>query len=285
MTDDTAPVTSLEALYDTTVGIDLPLPPALADFYGAFRLPAPADRPHLYANFVTSLDGVVSLGEPGTGGKDISGDSREDRAVMGLLRAAADIVVVGSGTLRSVPRHVWTAEAIYAPFGDAYRRLREALGRREPPLTVVVTSTGDVDPTLPVFTAGRAPAVVVTTPAGARALAARGGRLDVRVTEVTSAEGILDAVAPAAGARVLLECGPRLMAAFLDARRVDELFLTLAPEIAGRAPGTARESFVAGAVFLPDRPFWGDLRGVKRSGSFLFLRYGLPAKSDAALLR
>ena len=268
----------LEALYDVTAGVDLPLAPELARFYGVLRLPVPDDRPYVLANFVSSLDGVVSLGTPGTGGKDISGGSREDRAVMGLLRAAADVVVVGAGTLRSVPRHVWTPEAIFAPLGEAYRTLRAEMGHRDPPLTVLVTQTGDVDPSLPLFSSGRSPAAVVTTPAGAAVLARRGGStLDVRVTEVTDAAGILSCVAPKARGRVLLECGPRLMAPFLEARRVDELFLTLAPQIAGRAPQQPRDGFVAGAVFLPDRPLWGEVRSVKRCGSSLFLRYQLPA--------
>src|SRR5687768_5894445 len=144
----------LAGLDDHTTGPELPLPAELAAFYGALRLPAPPDRPYLFANFVSTLDGVVSLGEPGTGGDEISGGSRQDRAAMGLLRAAADMVIVGAGTLRAFPRHLWTAEAIYAPYAGAFARLHTALGRSEPPITFVVSAGGDLDPALPVFTAG-----------------------------------------------------------------------------------------------------------------------------------
>lgn len=96
----------LRGLDDQTAGPELPLPAELATFYGSLRLEPPPDRPYLFANFVSSLDGVVALGEPGTGGDEISGGSREDRAVMGLLRAAADMVIVGAGTLRAFPRHL-----------------------------------------------------------------------------------------------------------------------------------------------------------------------------------
>ena len=57
-------------------------------------MPRHAARPHVIGNFVTSLDGVVSLGIPGkAGGGEISGFNPHDRMVMGLLRAAADAVV------------------------------------------------------------------------------------------------------------------------------------------------------------------------------------------------
>jgi riboflavin biosynthesis pyrimidine reductase len=201
---------------------------------------------------------------------------------MGLLRAAADVVIVGAGTLRSVPRHVWTAPAIYAPMAEPYARLRAALGRGDAPLTVRVSASGDLDPTLPVFSRGAGPVTVVTTPAGAGALATRGARaLDVRVVHrpgPLAAADILEALNVGSDARILLECGPRLLDAFLAAHRVDDLFLTLAPQVAGRAPGAAREAFAAGTLFLPDRPLWGELVNVKSAGSFLFLRYRFAAK-------
>ena len=68
-------------------------------------MPRHATRPHVIGNFVTSLDGVVSLGIPGkAGGGEISGFNPHDRMVMGVLRAAADAVVVGAGTLRASSR-------------------------------------------------------------------------------------------------------------------------------------------------------------------------------------
>jgi riboflavin biosynthesis pyrimidine reductase len=270
----------LEPLLDTATGSEMPLPDVLARFYGSLRLRAAGDHPHLFGNFVSSLDGVVALGEPGTGGDEISGKSREDHAVMGLLRAVADVIVVGAGTLRAFPQHVWTPEAIYAPGAEAYAELRRALGKKEPPLTVMVTAQGNLDPTLPVFASGRAPCLVVTTGRGARALAERGMPVEIRVagdgTRLRAGE-ILEALRLAAGTRVLLECGPHLMANFFEEGKVDELFLTLAPQVAGRSPEAPRDGFVAGALLLPDHPTWGDLQSVRRCGSLLFLRYQFPA--------
>src|SRR5688572_3516414 len=94
-------LTPFETLYDTSEGRELPLPAGLQGLYGSLHFPVRQDRPYVIANMVTSLDGVVTLGIPGkAGGKEISGSNMHDRALMGLLRAAADAVVVGAGTLR-----------------------------------------------------------------------------------------------------------------------------------------------------------------------------------------
>src|SRR5215208_3029053 len=137
----------LETLFDVTRGTDLSLPGELAAVYGDLRFPAHPGRPHVFGNFVATLDGVVSLGVPGkAGGGEISGFNPHDRMVMGLLRAVADAVVIGAGTFRaSSPDHLWTADYIYPPLADAYRELRAALGKSEPPLNVIVSGSGDVD--------------------------------------------------------------------------------------------------------------------------------------------
>jgi riboflavin biosynthesis pyrimidine reductase len=269
---------ALETLYDAAAGALVPLPAELAALYGPLRLAAPADRPHVTSNFVSTMDGVVSLGEPGTGSDEITGGGiPEDRFVMGLLRAVADVIIVGAGTLRAFPQQVWTPEAIYKPFTEAFARLRRAMGKTAPPLTVLVTATGDLDLSLPVFSSATAPAIVVTTAAGARALARPAGS-PVRVVAAgpgpaLAAAEILKAVNAAPASQVLLECGPRLMGRFLADRAVDELFLTVAPQVAGRAPASARQGLAANAVFVPDDPRWATLSSIKRCASVLFLRY------------
>ncbi len=59
----------------------------------------------------------------------------------------------------------------------------------------------------------------------------------------------------------------------LAERRLDELFMTLAPQIAGRDGTSDRPGLVAGQVLAPERPRWGTLVGVRRAASHLFLRY------------
>lgn len=275
---------ALDTLYDVAPGVDLPLPPELAALYGHLRFPAHPGRPHTVANFVATLDGVVSLGASGQGGGgEISGFEARDRMVMGLLRAAADAVVVGAGTLRSVPEHLWTAEYIYPPLADAYGRFRRGLGKLEPPLNVVVTAGGGIDFDWPVFRSGRVPALVVTTGAGAQRLAGRPRPEGVRVAAVAdtgevSARATLDAVRRARPSRIILvEGGPHLLGGFLADECLDELFLTIAPQVAGRAAGDERPGLVAGQLLAPGRPRWSTLVGVKRGGSHLFLRYAFRA--------
>src|SRR5512134_2466756 len=162
-------LTPLESLYDMDRGEAYPLPSELATLYGPLRFPTHEGRPHVIGNFVTTLDGVASLSAPGmAGGAPISGSNPHDRMIMGLLRSVADAVIVGAGTLRSVPNHLWTAEHIFPTISDSYRRLRAALGKSEPPLNVIVTARGEIDTGLPVFRSGPAPVLVVSTPEGAR---------------------------------------------------------------------------------------------------------------------
>jgi riboflavin biosynthesis pyrimidine reductase len=274
------PPAPLESLFDAARGDDLPLPPDLSALYGPLRFPACDGRPYVIGNFVTTLDGVASLSATGLeGGGPISGSNPHDRMVMGLLRAVADAVIVGAGTLRSVPRHLWTAEYIFPPLADSYRQLRAALEKHASPLNVIVTARGEIEPALPVFRSGDVKTLVVTTPAGARSIRERGLSGTVGIEEVKSAGGIGARTILAAIGRVrpgkifLVEGGPQLMGDFFAGKCLDELFLTLAPQIAGRDATVERPGFVAGKRFAPEHPLWGALTGVKRGGSHLFLRY------------
>ncbi len=283
------PLAPLESLFDEARGNDLPLPLELAALYGPLRFPVREGRPHIIGNFVTTLDGVASLSDPALpGGGPISGSNPHDRMVMGLLRAAADAVVVGAGTLRSVPRHLWTAEYIFPALADSYGALRAATGKSDPPLNVIVTERGGIDPDLPVFRSGAVETLVVTTPEGARSIRERGLSKSVGIEDVKSSGGIgareiLSAVGRVRPGKIfLVEGGPRLMGDFFAAKCLDELFLTLAPQVAGRDATAERPGFVAGKRFAPERPLWGTLAGAKRGGSHLFLRYSFPAEERSS---
>lgn len=73
---------------------------------------------------------------------------------------------------------------------------------------------------------------------------------------------------------MLTEGGPRLLGQLARDGLLDELFLTVAPVLAGRA-GTRRPGLVDGLELLPGRRNPARLLGVRQSGSFLFLRYRL----------
>ena len=276
----TAALAPLETLYEMKRGKALPLPPRLARIYGRLRMPVARGRPHVIGNFVTTLDGIVSLGEKGhASGGDISGRNPGDRMLMGLLRAASDAVIVGAGTLEVDRRHVWTAERMVPALARDYRALRAALGKREPQLAVIVSGSGRVDLRLPLFTSGEMRALIVTSVAGARRLRKQAvpGSVEIRALRggaALRARAIVRAVQGAAENGIyLVEGGPRLLGDFLAERMLDEQFLTLAPQIAGRESGDHRLGLVMGRTFAPRSPLWGRLVDLRRGASHLFLRY------------
>lgn len=245
-------------------------------------MPLPRSHPHVFSNFVTTLDGVVSLNAKGhASGGDISGFSAQDRMVMGLLRAIADVVIIGSGTLGVDRRHVWTAEAIFPALANEYRQLRKALGKSSAPLNVIISGSGGIDLRLPVFASGRVPALIVTTAAGAKRLLRQRvpDSVDIRAiagsrASAIPAGAILDEVCRVSpGKLMLVEGGPRLLGDFYAQRLLDEQFLTLAPQIAGRESGDRRLSLVMGKAFAPRDPLWGTLIDLRQGGSHLYLRY------------
>jgi riboflavin biosynthesis pyrimidine reductase len=275
----------LEALYDREHGSDVPLPPDLVALYGRLQMPAHQGRPYVLGNFVSTLDGVVTLNMPGqSGGGPISGESPHDHLVMGLLRAVADAVIVGAGTLRAVPQHRWTAAYVAPAYASTYQELRRRLGKPEPPLNVIVTARGAISLDLPVFQSGEVPVLLVTTTQGEERVRAQRVPAAVQIAGVQRAgslspQAIIQAVCGVRPCQVILvEGGPQLLGDFFAEQRLDELFLTLAPQIAGRDPSTERPGLVTGQRFAPEHPLWGSLVSVKRGGSHLFLRYAFATK-------
>jgi riboflavin biosynthesis pyrimidine reductase len=275
------PLVPLEILVDHDCGADLPLPADLKALYGRLQFPLPGADPYVIGNFVTTLDGVVSLGVAGkTNGDEISGSNLHDSMVMALLRAAAGAVIVGAGTLHQSPQHVWTPEFVFPPLDGSYRELRARMGRKNPPHCVVVSAAGRLDLDLPVFTGGKAPVAIITTAAGEKEIRKRGVPPGVRVSpagdsETLTVRQILDALVRLVpdGNIFLVEGGPHLIGQFFDQGRLDDLFLTLSPRLAGRDGESERLGLIAGRSFLPDRVLTGMLKGLRKSGSHLFLRY------------
>ena len=277
--NDLAP---LESLWEATFveGLDLPLPAELRRLYGPLQFPAHRDGPYVIGNFVSTLDGVVSLNVPGkSGGGPISGEFPQDRMVMGMLRAAADAVVVGAGTVRAVRNHVWTPDYAFPRLADSYAALRSEMGKEGPPLNVFVTASGRLNFDRQVFQSGEVPVLIITTPEGRDVICRNQPPKSVQVMAIDgaatlTAQVILDAVSEIGKDDVILvEGGPRLIGEFLAEPRLNELFLTLAPQIAGRDDSVERPGLVAGKIFAPQDPLWGRLVGIKRGGSHLFLRY------------
>src|ERR1700691_5741502 len=247
--------------------------------------PAPEERPYCIANFVSTLDGVVSFNLPGQSeGAQISNWNEEDRFIMGLLRASADAVVVGSGTLQAAgPHGSWLPEAVYPAAKDLYQKYRnDVLRKLEYPLIVIVTGTGGLDLTNAVFHTPRTGVLILTTELGKRRLSQSGSEAlaSVEVKALSTAEerispsAIATVLRQEAGVELLLhEAGPTLFGEFLAGGFMDELFLTLAPQIAGRVAAHPRPGLVANVEYSPATAPWSKLLSTKKAADHLFLRY------------
>jgi riboflavin biosynthesis pyrimidine reductase len=240
------------------------------------------DGPCVYANFVETIDGVVAISGLERSNAIISGESDADRFVMGLLRALADVVVVGSGTMLAAPMGTWRADRVFPAASGAFAELRRGLGKTQHPAVAVVTAGGSFDPTHPVLESG---AIVLTTeraadeirarvPAATEVVAVNGGdRVDLA--------GAVTVLRARGHASILSEGGPTLFTSLLAADLVDELFLTVSPLLAGRS-GVRRLSLADGAELLPDVRVAGELLSIRRHESHLFLRYGFTSRRASA---
>jgi riboflavin biosynthesis pyrimidine reductase len=247
----------------------VPLSPALLAAYGGpLGFPARDGGTHVFASFVTTLDGVTSFALPESNDAGaISGFHREDTFVLALLRACADAIVVGAETVRECPPdYRWTAEHAFPDAAAEFAALRRLRGKPAAPVTVAVSATGRLERSADGL-------VVLTTDAGA-------ARLDAPARAVTlgsapfTAAAILDAVVAETRAElVLVEGGAHTLAPFVAERRLDELFVTVAPQLAGRDPATYRPSLLEGVAFGPGDASWGRLVSAKLSTDHMFLRY------------
>lgn len=212
------------------------------------------DRPYAFSNFVISVDGHATMeGRAGPLG------SRTDIAMLMGLRARAEAVMVGAGTMR-VERY-----GRLIPNPDLRAR-RERIGLPHDPLAVLVSGSLDIPWDAGMFTCGAGRVLIFTT---------SGEKPPETATpvRVVRDEGQVDVVAAARhlrrerGIRALLcEGGPRLHADMVAAGLVDELFVTRAPKLAG-GPGPG---LLSG---LPEAEIGLDLEWLLREEDELFARY------------
>ncbi len=219
----------------------------------------PPDRPYTFVNFVSSADGRAAFrGRSGKLGDD------GDRAMFHGLREQVDAVLVGTGTLR--------AERYGRILGKSERRQRR-LERELPlePIACVVTRTGELPTDIPLFSEPEA-RIVIFSPVEIDL-----SRCAAQVAVVLLDRGQLTLTTALRRLRseygvrtVLCEGGPTLFGALLAEDVADELFLTLAPKLAGGGTGPT----IASGPELPE-PRSLRLRWLLERADSLYTRYAI----------
>ncbi|NGO68252.1 pyrimidine reductase family protein [Streptomyces boncukensis] len=233
---------------------------SLAELAEEYAYPPADGGPWLRGNMVASLDGAAHHG-----GRSQPLSSRADMWIFGVLRALADVVVVGAQTVR---------QERYGParHRDAFADRRAASGQAPVPAVAVLSASLELDFALPLFTEPVVPTLVVTgegAPPGRVERARRAGAEVVFAGKGARAEPALvpGALAERGLRRQLTEGGPTLLGALAAAGALDELCLTVAPRLAlGDAP---RITAGPGAE-VPEEYV---LEGVLEEAGFLFTRY------------
>ena len=215
---------------------------------------APEERPRLLMNFVSSADGRATIdGRSGPLG------SRTDMEMLQRLRTRVDAVMIGAGTMR--------AERYGRMVSDpSYRAYREESGLAGDPLAVLVSSSLNLPWDAPLFTDGGGEIVVLTSSGNEPPETATPVEV-VRHEDGVDLTRALAVLRSDRGIRsVLCEGGPILHGSLHAAGAVDELFLTIAPKLAG----ADERSILFGEL---DEPLELELAWLLEAGGELFCRY------------
>jgi riboflavin biosynthesis pyrimidine reductase len=206
---------------------------------------------------VSTADGRATLA-----GRTERISSDTDRELFLALRTQVDGVMAGPATIGIEG---------YGPLvrSGERRERRRRLGLEEVPLAVTASRSMELPVEAPLFQDRDSRVVVLTSsdreapPCPAQVVVERvpDGELDLveGMERLRSRHGVRS---------LLVEGGPTLLAVMVAAGLVDELFLTLAPRLAG---GDGELSLLEGTALTT--PLELELRSVLREGGYLFLRF------------
>jgi 2,5-diamino-6-(ribosylamino)-4(3H)-pyrimidinone 5'-phosphate reductase len=216
-------------------------------------------RPYVIINTVSSVDGRTAMG-----GKAAGLGSGIDRQTMRTLRSRADAVMVGAGTLRA-------------------ERLNLGLDETDvpQPLAIIVTGTGDVPLEEHLIVEGGQEVLILLSDGVPKWVVERLHTLAPVLRAPADSAGGVDLEAALRTLKVergveslVVEGGPGLNHALISLNLVDELFLTVAPELLGGSADQTLSLLRGPTLPARDRPTL-DLVSIHLSGDELFLRYSL----------
>jgi riboflavin-specific deaminase-like protein len=181
------------------------------------------DRPFVAVNFAATVDGRAAIG-------GVSGPigSSADTEMLARLRTRFDAVMIGGGTMR--------AERYGRPVAaQEQRERREQIGLPHDPLMVIVSGRLDLPWDAPLFTDGGGRVLIFTASEAEPPETAASLRV-VRHEGFVEIGAALRHLRHERGVRALLcEGGPGLHGELQAGGYVDDLFLTIAPKLAGGA--------------------------------------------------
>ena len=240
------PAREVSAVYE-----DLVLPPA-GRREGA--------RPYVITNTVSSVDGRTTMG-----GKAAGIGSRTDRRTMRTLRSKVDAVMIGAGTLRAEKLSL----GLDGPDGLPQ------------PLAIIVTDSGDVPLEEHLIVEEGQEVLMLLSDAAPGRVVERLRALAPVVKAPADSTGAVDLEealrilkAERGVESLLVEGGPALNHALFSRNLVDELFLTVAPELLGGSAERTLTLLRGPVLSARDRPTL-DLASIHLSGGELFLRYSI----------
>jgi riboflavin biosynthesis pyrimidine reductase len=251
----------------------LPSGPAIdaTSYVEGLELGEHPDRPYMIANLVISADGLTAFD-----GRSAPLSDPADRVMFHALRARVDAILAGTETMR-IERYGRTIP------DPKTRAARLAAGRSAEPLAVLISRSGQIPLEIPLFAEPEAQVIVFSA-----SPLARGGSGQTPPGAATVTEVITDGPPDLAdamqrlrhdhGVKLLLcEGGPTLFALLNRARLIDELFLTLAPKLAGLDGANPLATGHSDDVPPLPQPDEMHLRSVLVRKGTVFLRYVIPS--------
>jgi 5-amino-6-(5-phosphoribosylamino)uracil reductase len=213
-----------------------------------------------------SVDGYLDDATPGR--LILSGP--EDLDEVDALRASADAILVGAGTIRKDnPRLLVRDPARVAA--------RKAAGESPHPFRVTLTSSGNLNPGANFFVGPGLPLVYCPVGAAAKAMDNLGTKAEVIevAPELKLAAVLADLYQERGVTTLLVEGGARILRDLLAANLADELRLAIAPFFVGDA---SAPRFAMPARYPHDPAAPMTLVGVRRLGDVVVAHYRLDSR-------
>jgi riboflavin-specific deaminase-like protein len=228
--------------------------------------------PFVFSNFAMTADGKIAFANR----RFVPFAGKRDQEHMMELRATADAVMSGARTVDLSP-------ATLGPGGAKYRRQRLKRGLGEYNLRIIVSGSGSINPNAEIFKHKFSPIIVLTTSrasvAARRRLQALGAEIKICGRKQINFRAAFCWLRKKWNVkRLLCEGGGELHDAIIRAGLLDELHLTISPQIfGGRTAPTLADGL--GFRHLVDAARF-ELKSARRVGKEMFLIYTTAKSRD-----